>query len=111
MFEEEAREYKESKRHKSFREDVGNIQIDYNAYLRNIGNAFKDGAECGYQKGLKAKINMTTLSDYPMKDEWHEIESKISSKREISKKYMPKSEEKVLLKYHFSGDDEVHISD
>jgi hypothetical protein len=24
---------------------------------------------------------------------------------------MPKNKEKVLLKYHFSGDDEVHISD
>lgn len=45
------------------------------------------------------------------KNEWHEIESKISPKREISKKYMPKSEEKVLLKYHFYDDNEVHISD
>lgn len=43
--------------------------------------------------------------------QWHEIESKISPKREISKKYMPKSEEKVLLKYHFYDDNEVHISD
>lgn len=42
---------------------------------------------------------------------WHEIESKITPKREISKQYMPKNKEKVLLKYHFSGDDEIHISD
>ena len=42
---------------------------------------------------------------------WHEIESKVSPKREISKQYMPKNKEKVLLKYHFSGDDEIHISD
>ena len=43
--------------------------------------------------------------------QWHEIESKVSTKREISKQYMPKNKEKVLLKYHFSGDDEIHISD
>ena len=24
---------------------------------------------------------------------------------------MPKNKQKVLLKYHFSGDDEIHISD
>ena len=58
-------------------------------------DAFKDGAEFGYNKA----------------NEWHEIESKVTPKREISKQYMPKNKEKVLLKYHFSGDDEIHISD
>ena len=58
-------------------------------------SAFKDGAEFAYNKA----------------NEWHEIESKVSPKREIAKQYMPKNKEKVLLKYHFSGDDEVHISD
>ena len=43
--------------------------------------------------------------------QWHEIESKVTPKREISKQYMPKNKEKVLLKYHFSGDNEIHISD
>ena len=43
--------------------------------------------------------------------QWHEIESKVSPKREISKRYMPKNKEKVLLKYHFSGEEEIHISD
>lgn len=60
-----------------------------------IRDAFIDGAEFGYNKS----------------NEWHEIESKVSPKREISKEYMPKNKEKVLLKYHFSGDDEIHISD
>ena len=48
---------------------------------------------------------------YNKANEWHEIESKVTPKREISKQYMPKNKEKVLLKYHFSGDDEIHISD
>ena len=43
--------------------------------------------------------------------QWHEIESKVSPKREISKRYMPKNKEKVLLKYHFSDEEEIHISD
>ena len=58
---------------------------------------FKDGAEFGYNKANEWQ--------------WHEIESKVTPKREISKQYMPKNKEKVLLKYHFSGDDEIHISD
>ena len=33
---------------------------------------FQKGAEFGYQKGIKAKINTTTISDYPIKDSWHE---------------------------------------
>ena len=53
------------------------------------------GAEFGYNKA----------------NEWHEIESKVTPKREISKQYMPKNKEKVLLMYHFSGDAEIHISD
>ena len=31
---------------------------------------FKEGAELGYQKGLRAKINTTTISDCPIKDSW-----------------------------------------
>ena len=55
MFEKEAEEYRESKRHKSFRADVGTIQINYESYLNNLQSAFKDGAEFGYNKA----------------DEWH----------------------------------------
>ena len=32
-----------------------------------IAQGYKDG----YQEGLKAKINATTISDCPIKDEWH----------------------------------------
>ena len=66
-------------------------------YKRELAmNVFADGYETGaIENGIQ----------------WHEIESKVSPKREISKQYMPKNKEKVLLKYHFSGDDEIHISD
>lgn len=36
-------------------------------------NCAKDGAEFGYQEGLKAKINATTISDCPIKDKWHKV--------------------------------------
>ena len=79
---------------------------------------FKDGAEFGYNKAMN-EIGNRMESAYregvafgkDKANEWHEIESKVTPKREISKQYMPKSKEKVLLKYHFSGDDEIHISD
>ena len=32
----------------------------------------RKGAEFGYQKGLRAKINTTTISDCHIKDSWHE---------------------------------------
>lgn len=57
----------------------------------------------GFQQGAKFGYNKA--------NEWHEIESKVTSKREISMQYMPKNKEKVLLKYRFFCDDEIHISD
>ena len=39
----------------------------------SLAYAFKDGAEFDFQKGIKAKINTTTISDYPVKDEWHYV--------------------------------------
>ena len=89
MFEKEAEEYG-LENYRNY-DDYPYVLTDEKA----ITKAFKDGAEFGYNKA----------------NEWHEIESKVTPKREISKQYMPKNKEKVLLKYHFSGDDEVHISD
>ena len=34
---------------------------------RSYIDGFKDGAEFGFQKGIKAKINTTTISDCPIK--------------------------------------------
>lgn len=76
-------------------------------------DGFKDGAEFGYNKAfVEADKNLKAIViDLNKANEWHEIESKVTPKREISKQYMPKNKEKVLLKYHFSGDAEIHISD
>ena len=60
-----------------------------------LKQAYQQGAEFGYNKA----------------NEWHEIASKHTHEGEISEKYTPKNKEKILLKYHFSGDDETHISD
>lgn len=90
MFEKEAKEWVKQKGTDAItclKENIGWDNVCEQAY--------KDGIEFGYNKA----------------NEWHEIESKVTPKREISKQYMPKNKEKVLLKYHFSGNDEVHISD
>ena len=85
MFERESKSYAKRK-----------FDEEEQEYLHAIiAQAYQKGAEFGYNKA----------------NEWHEIESKASSKREISRQYMPKGKENVLLKYHFSGDDEIHISD
>ena len=74
---------------------------------------WQKGAEFGYNKAfVEADKNLKAIvTDFNKANEWHEIASKRTPKGEISKKYMPKNKEKVLLKYHFSGDDEIHISD
>ena len=53
MFEKEAEEWVKNNLH-STEED----------YIK----AFKDGAEFGFQKGIKTKVNTTTISDCPVKD-------------------------------------------
>lgn len=86
MFEKEAEEY--ATENWEYYEEGKNDS-------KELKQAYQQGAEFGYNKA----------------NEWHEIESKVTPKREISKQYMPKNKEKVLLRYHFSGDDEIHISD
>lgn len=65
-FEEEAAEY--IKTHDDYRvfalDDADVMQI------------FKDGAEIGFQKGIKAKINTTTISDAPINLEKENAELK-----------------------------------
>lgn len=36
-------------------------------------NAFENG----YKNGLKAKLNFTTISDYPFKNQWHKVSEQI----------------------------------
>ena len=88
MFEKDAEEY-------YYKTYPVTLNIGEEERKEKVTDMFIKCAEFGYNKA----------------NEWHEIESKVSPKREISKQYMPKNKEKVLLKYHFYGDDEVHISD
>ena len=97
MFEKEAEEWAKENMDCVKTENCLNQDCNYFSDEERIiaKSAFEEGAEFGYNKA----------------NEWHEIESKVTPKREISKQYMPKNKEKVLLKYHFSGDNEIHISD
>ena len=112
MFEKEAEKYTKERAKEL---DINDCCLAYYAMQR----AYQYGAEFGYNKGYHdAEEHYMNVIDSQHKlveeskaKEWHEIESKVTPKREISKQFMPKNKEKVLLKYHFSGDDEVHISD
>lgn len=73
-----------------YRDDVCTIPYAYSA--QKLEQAFQAGA----------KANAI---------EWHDIKSHVLPKREIPKKYMPKANEKVMLKYHFYNETEVHYSD
>lgn len=73
--EEMAEKYKESKRHKCFRADVGKIQIEYEAYLNNL----KDG----FLAGLKAG-----------RPQWHDLRK---DKNDLPEEY------KIVLCYYVRG--------
>ena len=36
--------------------------------------SFKEGAEFGFKECAKSRLNITTISDCPIKDEWHKQE-------------------------------------
>ena len=80
---------------KQSEEYTRNCCVDMTFDIHNIRKAFQDGAKWGAKHAI----------------EWHEIESHVLPKREISKKYMPKANEKLMLKYHFYNETEIHYSD
>ena len=70
MFEKKAKEYA----NQSCFTEMPNPSLSEDIDISNeIEEAYLSGAEYGFQKGIKAKVNTTTLSDYPMKDEWHYV--------------------------------------
>ena len=74
MFEKEAKKYQEE-------------VITKKDYPHSISVDWQRGAEFGFQKGIKAKINTTTISDCPIKDEWHYVKDGD----------LPKDEKEVLV--------------
>ena len=70
MFEKEAEEYVIKKHHI----DKTKLPIDFSLRCEFLDDFtdFQKGAEFGFQKGIKAKVNTITISDCPIKDSWHE---------------------------------------
>ena len=66
MFEKEAEEYQIRKHHQRL---YGHKPI----VMKELNTTFKDGAEFGYNEGFKdcakSRLNVTTISDCPIKDE------------------------------------------
>ena len=66
MFEKEAEEY------------AGKGGLPKEKYLYGLkAMSFRDGAEFGYHEGFKdcakSRLNVTTISDCPIKDDWHYV--------------------------------------
>lgn len=84
-------------------------EIEKEAKEYSQGNFYSEqGFLYGYERGYEDCRHYA--HDY-YKPKWHEIDTHVKPSREIEKKYMPKSRRKVMLKYHFYGDDEIHYSD
>ena len=70
MFETEAEERTEEKYNCNEKEIMPLEAIGYK-------KGFKEGAEFGYHEGFKdcakSRLNVTTISDCPIKDEWHYV--------------------------------------
>ena len=80
MFEKEAEEYLFDRLDPKAIDSVSEFSDKH--IEEAIVSSFKDGAEFGYQEGLKAKINATTMSDCPVKDKWQYVSKKGTPKAE-----------------------------
>ena len=80
-------------------ENLGDLQLN-KRQAETILGIIKGVGICSFLAGLKAG-----------KSKWHEIENHVKPNREIAKKYMPKGNQKVMVKYHFYNDEEIHYSD
>ena len=44
------------------------------AYRKSVEDVWLDGYHEGFKDCAKARLNVTTISDCPIKDEWHDLE-------------------------------------
>ena len=55
-------------------EDCQDKELEFDEVVKLV----KDGAEFGYHEGFKdcakSRLNITTISDSPIKDDWHDLE-------------------------------------
>lgn len=45
------------------------LSLEFYTYIAGL----KAGEKLGFEKGVKAKVNTTTISDYPVKPVWHSV--------------------------------------
>ena len=88
MFEKEAKKWvKENTRIVEHSASFGDIKVEPSAE-----KGFQKGAEFGYKKGFeecaKARLNVTTISDCPIKDEWHDLRKNPDDLPTENKRYL-----------------------
>lgn len=91
MFEKEAEEYLFDRLDPKAIDSVSEFS---NKHIEEaVVSSFKDGAEFGYQEGLKAKINATTISDCPIKAEQGDKEEQLEYAKTIIQDLLDNSDE------------------
>ena len=58
-----------------------------------IREAFIDGYHEGFKDCAKSRLNVTTISDYPIKDEWHDLEKDPTDLPKEEKQYVVKAKD------------------
>ena len=56
-------------------------------------NGFIDGYHEGFKDCAKSRLNVTTISDYPIKDEWHDLEKDPTDLPKEEKQYVVKAKD------------------
>lgn len=80
MFEDK-KEYKKAKA--ECKAKITKVIKFWNAEEETIHDvSFKEGAKIGFQLCAKARLNVTTISDCPIKDEWSNVKGKLPKKGE-----------------------------
>lgn len=67
---EMAAEWADSQMMRFIKEQIPPGDFAMEAYLAGL----EAGEKLGLEKGIKAKINTTTISDCPIKNEWHDLQ-------------------------------------
>ena len=96
MFEKEAEEY------------IDKLTRDwsdgeYSFSVEELRQAILHFAEYGFQKGIKTKINTTTISDCPIKDEWHKPSEKLPEECSLVLAYLFEETEPTICEYVVSN--------
>ena len=63
------------------------------AYRKSVEDVWLDGYHEGFKDCAKARLNVTTISDCPIKDDWHDLEKDPTDLPKEEKQYVVKAKD------------------